>query len=251
MTVHPSETTLSHTRLLRLGLAEEESREYWSHADRPMDPEQRVKVAFEERWFGSRAMARVRYLILNLAYRFDAFPSALKALNRWKESQPEDRRILCHWHLQLSDPLYRSFTGGHLVERLHHPQPTLDRNSVLRWVEQQTERRWASTTTQRMVASLMGCLNEVGFCKGISPLRPLALPRVSDRALGYILYLLRETDYEGELGRNPYLGSLGLHGADLEERLSRVPGIQFHKMSDVMDLQWDYPSLWDWAQSEL
>ncbi len=136
------EVTQEHTRLLRMGLAEPESREYWRHSGRQIDPTQRIQIAFEERWFGSRAMARVQYLIQNFQARFDAYPSALKTLHRWNSEDLAERRLLCHWHLQLSDPIYRSFTSTHLLERLHHPQPTLDRNAALRWVEGQG--RWAA-----------------------------------------------------------------------------------------------------------
>jgi len=244
-----AECTQPHTRLLRMGLAEPESLEYWRQSGRPLDPADLARVAFEERWFGSRAMARVRYLIQNFQARFGAYPNALKTLHRWNSQDPLERRILCHWHLQLSDPMYRQFTATHLPERLHHPQPTVDRNAVTRWVEDYTRRRWAAATTQRMCSGLMSTLHEVGYVEKTAALPPLSLPRVSDRALGYMLYLLRETEYQGTLGQNPYLGSLGLSGRELESRLSRVPGIQFRKMSDVKDLHWDYPDLWAWAQA--
>jgi len=37
--------------------------------------------------------------------------------------EPEARRVICHWHLQLTDPLYRSFTGGYLAERRAGTRP--------------------------------------------------------------------------------------------------------------------------------
>ena len=245
------EVIQEHTRLLRMGLAEPESREYWRQSGRQLDPAELVRVAFEERWFGSRAMARVQYMIQNFQARFDAYPTALKTLHRWNCDDLTERRLLCHWHLQLSDPLYRSFTATHLVERLHHPQPTLDRNAALRWVERHSQGRWAAATAQRMVSGLAGSAREAGYLEKTAALAPLSLLRVSDRALAYILYLLRETEYEGNLSQNPYLVSVGLSGEELEVRLHRLPGIQFRKMSDVRDLHWDYADLWAWAQAEL
>jgi hypothetical protein len=50
-----------------------------------------------------------------LRARFDAFPNALHVLQRWPHMSPDTRRVVCHWHLQLSDPLYRDFTGTFLV----------------------------------------------------------------------------------------------------------------------------------------
>ena len=249
MTLTGQETTQDHTRLLRMGLAEPESREYWRHAQRGLSPQDAVRVAFEERWFGSRAMARVQYLVQNFQFRFNAFPEALAALHQWNPEDPADRRILCHFHLQLSDPMYRQFTSTHLPERHHHPEPTVDRNAVNRWVENYTQNRWAPATTQRMTAGLMGVLNEVGYTHKITPIRPLTLPKLSDKVLGYLLYVLRETQFEGQLANNPYLASLDLSGAALQDRLSRVPGIEFRKLSNITDLHWQYAGVRQWAEA--
>ena len=62
-------------------------------------------------------MQRVRYLLANFVVRYDASPSALAALRRWGTMTPEARRLVCHFHLQLTDPLYRAFTGDFLPER--------------------------------------------------------------------------------------------------------------------------------------
>lgn len=227
------EVTEPHTRLLRIGLATSESREYWRHHEND------VEKAFEERWFGSRGMPRVRYLLTTLADRFDAFPPALAALRRWQPD--DDAPLVCHWHLQLSDPLYRTFTGTHLVERREHPEPTVDRNAAIRWLESQ--RDWAPSTVNRMVAGIMGACNDAGFSQGVATLRPLGLPKVSDMALAYLLYLLRETEFAGTLGQNPYLASVGLAGSTLDARLARLPGVQFSRLADISSLGFDHPSL--------
>lgn len=245
------EVTAPHTGLLRLGLAEAESQQYWRHARSPAPVAERLQKAFEERWFGSRAMNRVKYLLLGFQARFDAYPNALKTLHHWNPDDPEERRLLCHWHLQLSDPMYRQFTSTHLPERLQHPQPTLDRNAVVRWLEGYTEQRWAPATVQRMTAALMHCLQETGFAEKGRTLRPLRLPRVSHRLLGYLLYLLRETEFQGQLSQNPYLASVALQGEELERRLTQIPGIAFRRLSDFKELDWRHADLWHWAQAEL
>lgn len=250
-TITGQETTQDNTRLMRIGLAEPESWEFWRQASRSLSSEELLRAAFEERWFGSRTMPRVRYLLQNFQFRFSAFPEALAALHQWNPAEPEDRRILCHFHLQLSDPMYRQLTSTHLPERLQHPEPTLDRNAVTRWVESYTQGRWAAATTQRMTAGLMGVLNEVGYSNKITAIRPLSLPKVSDRALAYILYVLRETQFEGQLNRNPYLASLALSGSPLENRLDKLPGIEFRKMSNVKDLHWKYAGVQQWSREAL
>lgn len=244
-----------HTKLLRIGLLEPESREYWrqslsdGHNVRTLDEE--VKRAFEGRWFGSRSEDRVRYLLQTLRGRFAVFPGCLTALKAWDPLDLDDRRVLCHWHLQLSDPLYRAFTGQHLSSRFQHPSPSLDRNAVIRWVEGFTQGRWAPATVLRMVAGLLGCLNEAGFCQGTAPLRPLRRPKVNDLVLSYGLYLLRDMEFEGQLTENPYFASVGLEGHSLEYQLARTPGIAFHKQLHLRELSWTYPSLAQWRAWEV
>jgi hypothetical protein len=240
-----------HTTLLRLGLAEPESREYWSHCTPGSSLSETTQRAFEERWFGSRPMGRVQYLVKHFKDRFQAFPNSLKALQHWNPLELSDRKIICHWHLQLSDPIYRQVFASHLQERWLHPQPTLDRNALVRWVGQQVGPEWAQSTVQRMAAGISSCLQEAGFVEKGPALRPLNRPRVSDQALAYLLYLLRETRHTGHQLDNPYLASLDLIGPQLELRLARLPGIGFQKMANLRELTYQHANLWEWARAEL
>ena len=73
--------------------------------------------------------------------------------------------------------------------------------------------------------------------------RPIGMPRVPDEALEYLLYLLRETEFEGSLLDNPYLSSVGLEGAILEERLRGLPGLAFRRQGDLIDFGWRHHDL--------
>ena len=53
---------------------------------------------------------------------------------------------------------------------------------------------------------------EAGLCEKTKNIRSLSYPRISDHALGYFLYLLREVKYEGNLKENPFFLSVGLDG---------------------------------------
>ena len=70
-----------------------------------------LRSAFEEYWFGMRSEARVRMLVGVLKGRFDRHPEALSVLRTWPDATPDERMLVCHWHVQLSDPLYQAFTG--------------------------------------------------------------------------------------------------------------------------------------------
>jgi hypothetical protein len=81
--------------------------------------------------------------------------------------------------------------------------------------------------------------------------RPLTVPRVDDLSLAYLIYLLRNVRIEGGLLANPYFASVGLEGAELEQRLKDLPGLRFRRQGDLIDFGWVYPDLAAWARAEL
>ena len=103
--VAQGEETVVHTRILRLALGIEESRAYWTHVDPTLPAAPRAIQAFEQRWFGAKSLHRVRTLLANFAARYDAYPDALSVLRRWRSMDLPTRQVLCHFHLQLTDPL--------------------------------------------------------------------------------------------------------------------------------------------------
>jgi hypothetical protein len=81
--------------------------------------------------------------------------------------------------------------------------------------------------------------------------RPVGTPRVPDEALEYLVYLLRETEFEGTLLDNPYLKSVGLEGAILAEHLRGLPGLAFRRQGDLADFGWRHQDLRAWAAASL
>ena len=134
----PSEAVEVHTRILRLALGIEESRSYWERVDLTVPAARRTLLAFEQRWFGAKSLERIRFLLANFAGRYDPFPEALAVLKRWRAMDAAARQVICHWHLQLSDPLYRRFTGTFLLER-RGVRGTIDRDVALRWVKSESQ----------------------------------------------------------------------------------------------------------------
>ncbi|MBW4670331.1 MAG: DUF1819 family protein [Cyanomargarita calcarea GSE-NOS-MK-12-04C] len=236
-----------HTRLLRTSLCLEESRAYWEHSRDDIPKNKVAVVAFEERWFGSKSMARVRSLLVELNYRFESYPVALLLLRYWCPSDPVTRQNICHWHMQLTDPLYRNFTGFFLEQRRQQPNANLDRSIVARWLTGQIKNDWSSATTLRMATGLIGACAAAGLCTGNTGMRQLQYPKVSDDALTYWLYFLRHVKFTGSLLDNPYLTSVGLSESFLEQRLRRLSSISFNRMGELYDFGWDYPDLKTWA----
>lgn len=247
----PGEATTVHTRILRLALGIEDSRSYWEHCDPTVPLTERTQRAFEQRWFGSKSLERVRFLLSNFVDRYDAFPEALAVLRRWRSMDAAERQVICHWHLQLSDPLYRRFTGHFLVERRGLRDPKIDRDVVLRWVKDEFPDRWSEATAVQFASKLLSAASEAGVISPKIDPRTLLIPKVSDLALGYLFHLLRGLRFAGTLIDNPYLASVGLTDGFLDQRLRVIPGITFRRMQHLIEFDWDHATLTAWAEARL
>jgi hypothetical protein len=241
------EATDVHTRILRLALGIEESRSYWEHVDPAVPAAERSLVAFEQQWFGSKSLERVRFLLSNFVDRYDAYPGALSVLRRWRTMDAPTRQVVCHWHLQLSDPLYRRFTGKFLVERRALRDPKVDRDIVLRWVKNEFPERWSDATCVQFASKLLSAASEAGVISSKRDPRALLMPKVPDLALAYLLHFLRSIRFVGTLTENPYLASVGLVDGFLDQRLRSLPGITFRRMAQLTEFDWDAPTLSAWA----
>ncbi len=249
MTARPAEVVEVHTRLLKCTLEVENSREYWARIG--LGETATARAAFDQCWFGARSYDRATEILAHLRARFDPYPEALQVLAGWSHMGPDTRRLICHWHFQLSDPLYRAFTGCFLVERRAGTRASVTRDLVTAWVEEQHPRRWSLTTRIQFASKLLSTAAAAGLVDGKRDPRPLRYPRVGDQALAYIVYCLRSVDHAGTLLANPYLASVGLEGVDLEDRLRRLDGLRLSRQGDLIEVHWSHPSLAAWASQNL
>lgn len=250
MTSRPAEANHPHTRLLKCTLEIEDSRAYWQHVAPDGQPASAVE-AFEQYWFGARSLSRIKDLMINFRDRFDAYPAALRVLIHWPEMAPDVRRLICHWHVQLSDPLYRAFAGHYLFQRRQALRPEITRDLVVAWVSQEGASRWSMATRIQFASKLLSAAFAAGLVGSIRDPRPLVLPRVSNDALTYLLYLLRDLEFSGTLLENPYLASVGLDGPLAEDRLRALPALGFRRQGDLIDFGWRYPDLEAWARAKI
>ena len=244
----PREVDQIHTRLLQCALAVEESRAYWERVD-PDGPRVSAQAAFDLFWFGAKSLPWVKVLLLNMRARFDAFPEALRVLHAWRDMPPDTRTAICHWHLQLSDPLYRAFTGEFLLTRLERPHPEIDRNTVIAWVAERGPSRWTLATRKQFASKLLSAAYAAGLLEGRRDPRRVVCPHPKDSALEYALHLLRGVELRGTLTDNPYLRSVGLWGSGLDLRLRTLPSLSFRRQGDLVEFNWRYASLTDWARA--
>lgn len=241
----PAEEQQVHTRLMKCALEVAESRAYWRHTDG--NERAQAEEAFANYWFGERSLPRVKVLLVNMRARFDAFPPSLRILHSWREMAPATRTAICHWHLQLADPLYREFTGTYLEQRRQGLRAEVTKDLVTGWVGEQGPERWTMATRLQIASKLLSAAHSAGLVKSKRDPRQLSYPRVPDDALEYFAYLLREVDFEGTLLANPYFGSLGLSGGLLQDRLRALPGLTLRRQADLVDIDWRYANLAAWG----
>ena len=243
----PAEETVYHTRIMKCTLEIEHSRAYWQQCELS-DTLVSSQVAFEKAIFGSRTYSRVERLMADMRHRFDAFPFALNVLKRWPTMDPQDRSLLCHWHMQLADPLYRGFTGDYLVKRFAGPRPVVDKALVVSWIEEQTPERWQIPTRMKIASKLMTSALSAGLLGSNRDPRPIRFPRVSDTALTYLVYLLRDVEFAGTILENPYIASTGVDTDAFISRLRSLPALRFQRQGDFLDFAWQYDGLENWAK---
>jgi hypothetical protein len=236
-----------HSRLLKVALEVEDSRAYWAHANTSFRAT--AQHAFDNYWFGARSLARIDALLIDMRARFDAYPRALEVLSAWPHMSAETRRAICHWHVQLADPVYRRFSGTFLVDRRAGTRPEVTRDLVVSWVGHQKPDRWSMSTRIQFASKLLSTAYSAGFVTSTRDPRPLAVPRIPDDALEYFMYLLQEIEFEGSLLDNPYTRSCGLEGSVLEDRLRGLPGLRFRKQGKLVDFGWRHSSLLTWAEA--
>jgi hypothetical protein len=247
LTQRPAEVVEIHTRIMKCALDIENSRAYWEHAGGTEKVS--ASEAFGAYWFGARSLARVRMLLAHLKVRFDAYPSALQVLHGWTEMDPDARRLICHWHLQLSDPLYRAFTGEYLVGRVEAGRFDVGRDLVVGWVEEQAPKRWTMATRMKFASKLLSAATSAGLVLPGREPRKIEYPRVGDLPLTYMLYLLREVDFAGTLLENPYLASVGLRNDVLEHRLRGLKALRFVRQGNLAEFGWRHADLLGWASA--
>lgn len=243
----PSEESRIHTRILRFGLGCDASRAYWRAVDDPDDERTNID-AFRGQWFGQVSENRAKVIMRDMRARYDAYPAALRVLSRWCPSDLSVRKVICHWHLQLSDPLYRRFTGDYLVERRMRFNAETTRDHVARWVDEQQPDRWSQTTCLEFASKLLSAAYAADLIETNRDPRRLVYPRVPDEALSYGLHLFREVETTGSILENPYLRAVGLTEHFLEDRIRTLEGVELRKMGDLTDFDSRAANLSGWAE---
>ena len=241
-----SEADEPHTRMMKCTLEVEPSRSYWEACAAnggPISKEQ----AFEKAVFGSKTFLRIDRLMADMRHRYDEYSFALEVLGKWHPMELSDRVLICHWHTQLVDPIYRKFTGEYLVERYYGPSGTIDNDLTSRWIEVAVPGRWQIPTRKKIASKMLTSAQTAGIVSSNRNLKTIEFPRVSDLALTYLMYLLKEITYTGTAINNPYLASVGIDSEEAIRRLRKIEHLGFCRQGGLISFEWQYSTMLDWA----
>lgn len=168
-----------------MGLEVDASRTFWKHAQPGETASDRRRRAQQEQWFPALSEARVRYLLLGLDKRFPAH--VLPALKRWSPAPERQAPLICHWHLQWSDPLYLDFTSGFLVGAWARSDRGLTVSDADAWlVERGTHGGWSPSTRRRLASGLLAAASVAGFLRGQARKKEPCAVTVDERCLAYL-----------------------------------------------------------------
>ena len=203
------EVSAPHTGLLRLGLATADSVAFWSRATEDLPAAEIARTADEQGWFGDMSSSRVRYVVRQLQKRFP-YP-ARKLLGFEPRAESDRNALICHWHLQLNDPLYRHYTSHYLLGCWSGPTTSVTLDGTEKWVRQRPSARdWKANTQRRMASGLMSAATEAGLMsKTGREERELKLPTVQSSEHDYLKKLIQ---LAGVKDADPYLASIGRSG---------------------------------------
>src|SRR5262245_39197662 len=101
-------------------------------------------------------------------------------------STPEIHDAAPPVQVQLTDPLYRTFSGTFLPERPETIRPSVRRQAAIDWVAELDPPRWALKTQIRFATRLLSCSLGAGLLGGNRDPRDAVTPRVPDEVLSYL-----------------------------------------------------------------
>jgi hypothetical protein len=172
-----------------MGLQVDASMRFWSHVQAGESAAERRRRAAQEGWYPELSEARLKYLLSELEKRFPQ--SSLPALQAWSPEGERQAPLVCHWHLQCSDPLYRDFTSSYLVRLWARPDHGLSVAEVDAWLAARApDRGWSATTRRRLASGLLGAAAEAGLLKGSGRKKEVRTVNVDAASMGYLRSVL-------------------------------------------------------------
>ncbi len=110
--------------------------------------------------------------------------------------------------------------------------------------------RWSPATCLKFGGNMLATAFEAGLLKDRKDPRKLVLPRPPRQALEYLLYLLREIEFEGDILDSRYLLSVVQDAEALEGAVRGLDSARLQSIGDIRNFEWSHRSLIAWAEAQ-
>jgi len=217
----PSEAS---TTMMKVGARLEESRSYLNFVNFEDSLKKQKEKAWNEQWFGFLPEQILETVVFALYQRFGQFPLIVKVLKTWidKGLDNHDFKLLCHFHIQLTEPYYRWATGQYFYQRYNEGFDDIPSNILGKQLEKAfgKEKDLSSQSYQRLARGILSTARDTGILKGKAE-KFFAHPLVSIEFLGYLVYALYHFKFPfGEFVTSPYIQSVIKDEAQLRRLLT-------------------------------
>ena len=213
-------TVKEHTTMIRMAARINESKTYLINYSEALNRSELKNSAWNESWFGFLGDSIFAVLISGLYNRFGQFPKQVSVLKQWINSGIEhyDFNLVCHLHIQLTDPYYRWLTGEYLPERCNSGLGTFNADLIQADFAAYSTKKMKSNTCRRLLSNLLSSAVECGLLSGKAQ-RQFETPIVSSKLFGYLVYTLQEFNFPmSDLRESPYIQSI----CSDQEKLKRL-----------------------------
>ena len=214
-------TTKEHTTMIRMAARINESKIYVQNYSESSTQTELKKAAWDESWFGFLGDSIFAVLISGLYNRFGQFPKLISVLKEWINAEMEhyDFNLVCHLHIQLTDPYYRWLTGEYLPERLDAGLGSFNADLIQPNFVAYSTKELKANTFRRLLSNLLSSAVECGLLSGKAQ-RQFETPIVSTKFFGYLVYTLQEFNFPmSDLRESPYIKSICNDQAKLKRLL--------------------------------
>lgn len=200
------------TTMMKVGARLDETRSYLNYFDINNDLKIQKEKAWNEQWFGFLPEQILETVVYSLYQRFGQFSLMTKVLKSWlnKGLDNHDFKLICHFHIQLTEPFYRWATGQYFSQRYNEAYDDIPSTVLAKQLEKafMKEKDLSSQSYQRLAIGILSTARDLGLLKGKAQ-KLFAKPLVSIEFLGYLIYTLQHFMFPfAELPSSPYIQSI-------------------------------------------
>jgi hypothetical protein len=202
--------TKEHMTMLRIGARIEESRSYIRNYQAGYTVKELKLKAWDEQWFGFIPESIFVRLIPAFHSRFGNYPEMVNVIQNGitKGLESYDFKMICNFHIQISDPYYRWFSGDYIPNRLDNGLQEITSTTTAVDFNTKFKKNIKANTLKHFAVNLLNSANDTGLLKG-TKLRVTQTPTVTVFFLGYLIYTLGSFDFPmADLINSPFIKSI-------------------------------------------